>query len=94
MRKLVLAAAFLILPSFAHADSCADLRRACLYKERLGEVGEGNCKHYRERCRPGFMVPAQNNENRCNVLRRECLFQERLGELDKGNCIRYRATCK
>ena len=30
---------------------CADLRRACLNKERLGEQGEGNCRRYRNLCR-------------------------------------------
>lgn len=29
---------------------CADLRRACLRKEELGEEGEGNCRRYREAC--------------------------------------------
>ena len=30
---------------------CAELRRACLNKERLGEQGEGNCRRYRAMCR-------------------------------------------
>lgn len=30
---------------------CRELRRACLYKEELGEVGMGNCRRYRELCR-------------------------------------------
>jgi hypothetical protein len=30
---------------------CAELRRACLNKERLGEQGEGNCRRYRALCR-------------------------------------------
>jgi hypothetical protein len=30
---------------------CAELRRACLNKERLGEQGEGNCRRYRAQCR-------------------------------------------
>lgn len=32
-------------------ESCAELRAACLNKERLGEVGEGNCRRYRQMCR-------------------------------------------
>ncbi|WP_424360320.1 hypothetical protein [Methylocystis parvus] len=30
---------------------CRELRRACLNKEELGEVGRGNCRRYREMCR-------------------------------------------
>ena len=33
------------------SESCQELRSACLNKERLGEVGEGNCRRYRETCR-------------------------------------------
>lgn len=32
-------------------DRCAELRAACLNKERLGESGEGNCRRYRRACR-------------------------------------------
>jgi hypothetical protein len=32
-------------------DVCAELRAACLNKERLGEEGMGNCRRYRETCR-------------------------------------------
>jgi hypothetical protein len=32
-------------------DLCAELRAACLNKERLGEQGMGNCQRYRETCR-------------------------------------------
>ena len=30
---------------------CAELRAACLNRERLGEEGMGNCRRYRETCR-------------------------------------------
>jgi len=30
---------------------CEQLRRACENKEALGEQGEGNCQHFRLRCR-------------------------------------------
>ena len=30
---------------------CAELRRACNNKDRLGEQGEGNCRRYRANCR-------------------------------------------
>jgi hypothetical protein len=30
---------------------CERLRRACVYKEERGEVGEGNCRRYRRECR-------------------------------------------
>ena len=29
---------------------CERLRRACVYKEERGEVGEGNCRRYRSEC--------------------------------------------
>ena len=29
---------------------CRDLRRACMYKEELGEQGGGNCRRYRRLC--------------------------------------------
>jgi hypothetical protein len=29
---------------------CERLRRACVYKEYRGEVGEGNCRRYRSEC--------------------------------------------
>jgi hypothetical protein len=29
---------------------CERLRRACIYKEERGEVGEGNCRRYRREC--------------------------------------------
>ncbi len=30
--------------------TCAELRRACLYKRELGETGQGNCSRYRAEC--------------------------------------------
>jgi hypothetical protein len=35
----------------ASEPDCAELRRACLNKEELGEEGEHNCRRYRELCR-------------------------------------------
>jgi hypothetical protein len=29
---------------------CEELRRACVYKEELGEQGQGNCRRYRQYC--------------------------------------------
>ena len=29
---------------------CAELRKACLHKNELGEQGMGNCQRYREMC--------------------------------------------
>jgi len=34
----------------AWRPDCAELRRACLYKEELGEQGQGNCRRYRRMC--------------------------------------------
>jgi hypothetical protein len=35
------------------SGSCAELRRACLYKRELGERGQGNCSRYRAECTNG-----------------------------------------
>jgi hypothetical protein len=67
---------------------CEELRSACLNKERLGEVGEGNCRRYRETCR------RPSRESLCRELRSACLNKERLGEVGEGNCRRYRETCR
>jgi len=31
-------------------ESCAEMRKACLNKEELGEQGQGNCERYRRLC--------------------------------------------
>lgn len=36
------------------SEHCRELREACIHKEELGEVGEGNCRRYRESCRERF----------------------------------------
>lgn len=36
---------------WGYGPDCRELRRACLYKEDLGERGEGNCRRYRALCR-------------------------------------------
>lgn len=36
---------------WGYGPDCRELRRACLYKEDLGEVGRGNCQRYRSLCR-------------------------------------------
>jgi hypothetical protein len=33
---------------------CARLRRACEFKNERGEVGEGNCRRYRQECGRGY----------------------------------------
>lgn len=33
---------------------CARLRRACEFKHERGEVGEGNCRRYRQECGYGY----------------------------------------
>ncbi len=32
---------------------CGELRRACLYRDQLGERGQGNCRTYRRYCKNG-----------------------------------------
>jgi hypothetical protein len=36
---------------WGYGADCRELRRACLFKEDLGEVGRGNCQRYRSLCR-------------------------------------------
>ncbi len=36
---------------WGYGPDCRELRRACLFKEELGEVGRGNCQRYRSLCR-------------------------------------------
>jgi len=35
---------------YRHGGYCERLRRACVYKNERGEVGEGNCRRYRSEC--------------------------------------------
>jgi hypothetical protein len=35
---------------YGRGGYCERLRRACIYKEERGEVGEGNCRRYRQEC--------------------------------------------
>ena len=67
-------------------DYCERLRRACVYKEQRGEVGEGNCRRYRAECGERLSY--------CGRLRRACLYKEERGEVGEGNCRRYRAECQ
>ena len=39
-------------PVARSGGGCEELRLACLRKEDLGERGAGNCRQYREMCRP------------------------------------------
>lgn len=64
---------------------CERLRRACVFKEERGEVGEGNCRRYRAEC--------GGRASYCEQLRRACVFKEQRGEAGEGNCRRYRNEC-
>ena len=35
---------------YSYRRHCARLRRACMFKEERGQVGEGNCRRYRRQC--------------------------------------------
>ena len=72
----------------ASAQSCRELRQACLMKDSLGERGQGNCRLFRERCGGGG-----GGINRCEQLRRACMFKDERGEVGQGNCRRFRAEC-
>jgi hypothetical protein len=65
---------------------CERLRRACLYKEERGEVGEGNCRRYRAECSARLSY--------CERLRRACAYKDVRGEVGYGNCRRYRSECR
>jgi hypothetical protein len=62
---------------------CERLRRACIYKEERGEVGEGNCRRYRYEC-------GGDGRSYCQRLRDACYY----GERGEGNCRRYRRECQ
>ena len=66
---------------------CETLRRACANKRELGEVGEGNCRRYREEC-------SGRSASYCARLRQACLYKGELGEVGEGNCRRYREECR
>ena len=75
-------------PGRSESGRCQELRLACENKDRLGEVGEGNCRRYRKAC----LRPARQVD--CRELRRACLNKEELGEQGAGNCRRYRQLCR
>jgi hypothetical protein len=70
---------------FWRGGYCERLRRACVYKEQRGEVGEGNCRRYRSEC--------GGRASYCERLRRACYNKEERGEVGQGNCRRYRSEC-
>lgn len=84
-------AVVMLFPSIANAQDCTTLRQACLMKNPLGEVGQGNCQRYRERCGGGR--GEGGTRNRCAQLRSACMFKEQRGEQGQGNCQRYREEC-
>jgi len=86
---LIAAALVLFIPTIAQAQSCRELRQACLMKDSLGERGEGNCRRFRERCGGG----GGGGMNRCEQLRRACMFKDERGERGEGNCRRFRQEC-
>jgi hypothetical protein len=65
--------------------NCERLRRACIYKYERGEVGEGNCRRYREEC--------GGRASYCRQLRNACVYKYQRGEAGEGNCRRYREQC-
>jgi hypothetical protein len=57
---------------------CERLRRACIYKQELGETGEGNCRRYRRECSGsgGYGAPPRYDRgyggDRCGYWRHRC----------------------
>lgn len=90
--KNVVAAAsvFLAFAVFGAAPSeasvCSQLRAACVYKDRLGEQGAGNCERYRATC--------QTRRTSCSTLRYQCMNKEALGLTGAGICETYRSNCR
>jgi hypothetical protein len=88
LAQLALAASIILVPLTAKAQNCEELRLACERKQELGEVGEGNCRRFREQCGERRQVV------NCADLRAACLHKEQLGEVGEGNCRRYRELCR
>jgi hypothetical protein len=91
------------LLKYAQSESsyCRHLRYACIYENRLGEAGEGNCRRYKEECRGfgdgGYGYGGRRYEGRssyCERLRDSCIYKESRGETGEGNCRRYREECR
>jgi hypothetical protein len=86
------------LVSEASAQSCRELRKACLMKDELGEQGQGNCRRYRDTCQGsgggGMQQTGTAPGGGCEVLRQLCLHKDDLGMQGMGNCRRYRDTCQ
>lgn len=76
----------LLITAPSYAQNCQELRRACEMKDSLGEVGQGNCRAYREQC-------SQQRRPNCAQLRKACMFKSERGETGQGNCQRYREQC-
>jgi hypothetical protein len=79
---------------------CRHLRYGCIYKKRLGEAGEGNCRRYKEECQ-GFGGggyddggPRYEGKSYCQRLRDACIYKESRGETGERNCRRYREECR
>ena len=77
--------ALVILPEIASAQSCQELRQACMMKDQLGERGRGNCRAFREQC--------QQPQVNCAEMRARCMFKDQIGERGQGNCRAYREAC-
>ena len=92
LKNLAVACLFtlFLVPTYAYGqgESCADLKYACEHKDQLGEVGQGNCRRYRETCERRA-EPVES----CADLRYACMHKDQLGEQGAGNCRRYRETC-
>lgn len=75
---------------------CESLRRACLYKRELGEVGQGNCRRYQLECGGQDYGPPRYDRGyrgagRCEYWRNRCA--NAYGSQSKGwyECMRYGA---
>ncbi len=76
---------------------CRQLHYGCVYKHRLGEEGEGNCRRYRQECGGyggGYEGRRHEGRSYCESLRNACVYKESRGEVGEGNCRRYREECR
>ena len=76
---------------------CESLRRACIYKDQLGETGEGNCRRYRRECGGyGGSGPPPRYErgyggDRCGYWRNRCANAYGWHTRSWHKCMKYGA---
>jgi hypothetical protein len=77
---------------------CESLRRACIYKDQLGETGEGNCRKYRRECggagnygAPQRYERRQGGQDRCTYWHHRCANAYGWHNRSWHKCMKYGA---